>query len=302
MVTGQPGDLRVLEMKQSHLETRLSRRLQDHAARLLDGYESSLELSPHTMKTCLFPLDARRIDMRIVLGRRHQLDRPAEMRSCFLELPSVDQDGREIMVHARRSEVLRPCPGQLKLEGFPEQLFGGLQISCLPRETPVMELHLRQIPTPGAADLQEARREIQVDGGCTLIVSQRLIRLRDVPLVAKDAPVLWSEQIEKPLATGLEDRQGQGLGCGLISPTICEISVSRSGNDIVVSWSADPGRRVVIYDVKSCGDRVVVGTVEGTTSFLHEGAALSPTPFNYRVTNVNACGEEIDFCGTTNCP
>jgi hypothetical protein len=37
-------------------------------------------------------------------------------------------------------------------------------------------------------------------------------------------------------------------------------------------------------------------------SLMRDGAALSPADFNYRVTFVDACGEEVPFCGATDCP
>jgi hypothetical protein len=35
---------------------------------------------------------------------------------------------------------------------------------------------------------------------------------------------------------------------------------------------------------------------------VHEGAALTDDAFNYRVTFVDDCGNELAFCGTTDCP
>jgi hypothetical protein len=59
----------------------------------------------------------------------------------------------------------------------------------------------------------------------------------------------------------------------------------------------------VIYRVSGCGapQQVKLGTSEGN-SFLHVGAALSSQSFNYRVTYVDACGDEVGFCGATDCP
>jgi hypothetical protein len=97
---------------------------------------------------------------------------------------------------------------------------------------------------------------------------------------------------------------GQGCSgpvCNFNPPNICTIHVDRSGDDIVVSWSTDPGRQVIVYNVTGCDEEMRVGTVDGGTSFVHEGAALSSEPFNYRITSVNNCGEEMPICGTTDC-
>jgi hypothetical protein len=87
--------------------------------------------------------------------------------------------------------------------------------------------------------------------------------------------------------------------------TLCTIDVERSGNDdILVDWSANPvGTRAVIYQVNGCGTsaRYKLGTSEGNT-FLHENAVLSTQPFSYRVTFVDECGNEVGFCGATDCP
>ena len=86
--------------------------------------------------------------------------------------------------------------------------------------------------------------------------------------------------------------------------TLCQIGVNKSGDDIVVNWTTGTilDSRVVIYNVKSCSDLVKIGTVDGGTSFVHEEAALSSEAFHYRVTFVDSCGEEIAFCGQTDCP
>jgi hypothetical protein len=96
---------------------------------------------------------------------------------------------------------------------------------------------------------------------------------------------------------------GQGCeGCGFVFPGPCQIHVHKSDDDIVVDWGADVGRRVVVYQVTGCGEMIKVGTVENASSFVHENAALSPDPFSYRVTSVDACGAEIAFCNATDCP
>jgi hypothetical protein len=99
-----------------------------------------------------------------------------------------------------------------------------------------------------------------------------------------------------------------GAACLVCSPppaqTLCSIHVTRSGDDVVVDWSANPvPNRAVVYRVNGCDpvDSVRIGTATGT-SFVHENAALSPESFNYRVTTVDDCGNEVPFCGATDCP
>jgi hypothetical protein len=95
---------------------------------------------------------------------------------------------------------------------------------------------------------------------------------------------------------------GQGCsGCGLTLPGPCALHVGKSGDDIIVDWGTDVGRRVIVYRIDGCGESIKLGTVESGSSFVHVGAALSPEAFNYRVTSVDACGSEIDFCGVTDC-
>ncbi len=85
--------------------------------------------------------------------------------------------------------------------------------------------------------------------------------------------------------------------------TLCQISVSREGDDVRIDWSTNPvAGRAVVYRITGCGtqDRVKLGTSDGN-SFLHESAAASNEFFQYRVTFVDACGNELPFCGTTDC-
>jgi hypothetical protein len=86
--------------------------------------------------------------------------------------------------------------------------------------------------------------------------------------------------------------------------TLCEISVNRDRDDIVVDWGVNPvGTRAVIYHVSGCdsSERIKLGTTLDSF-FVHEAAALSNDAFNYRVTFVDKCGNEQAFCGTTDCP
>jgi hypothetical protein len=98
--------------------------------------------------------------------------------------------------------------------------------------------------------------------------------------------------------------EGQGCNdpaCGFPPPNLCAIHVSLSGDDVVVEWSTDPGRRVMVYAVSGCDEEMLLGTVDGGTSFVHENAALATDSFNYRITTVDDCGEEMPFCGATDC-
>ena len=94
-----------------------------------------------------------------------------------------------------------------------------------------------------------------------------------------------------------------GQGCNSCAPVanVCTISVARSGDDAVISWSGLAGPRRVIYRLTGCGEKLKLGTTEGT-SFVHEKALLSDEPFFYQVTTVDACGVEQPFCGETDCP
>jgi len=86
--------------------------------------------------------------------------------------------------------------------------------------------------------------------------------------------------------------------------TLCQISIERDRDDVVVDWSVNPvGTRAVVYHVFGCdeSERIKLGTTLDS-SFTHVGAALSLDAFNYRVTFVDECGNELAFCGTTDCP
>jgi len=87
-------------------------------------------------------------------------------------------------------------------------------------------------------------------------------------------------------------------------PTLCSVSVHRSGDDIRLDWAGKPaGARAVIYHVSGCdaSQRVKVGTTTDDF-FVHENAALALESRNYRVTFVDPCGNEAEFCGGNDCP
>ncbi len=73
------------------------------------------------------------------------------------------------------------------------------------------------------------------------------------------------------------------------------ILVDRSGDDILLDWAADPvvatSYNVYLLSGEDFSQAIRAGS---TTSkgFVHAGAALAPENFFYRVTAVNACGQE----------
>ena len=62
------------------------------------------------------------------------------------------------------------------------------------------------------------------------------------------------------------------------------------------------GRRAAVYHVGGCGESIQLGSTTGS-SFVHEGAAIWPESFNYRITFIADCGKEtdLDACVTTAC-
>jgi len=89
---------------------------------------------------------------------------------------------------------------------------------------------------------------------------------------------------------------GQGcVGCAQPVGVVGTIFVDRAGGDVVIDWIADPvaGSRFAVYALGGATFDVPVrvGTVDGRV-FVHEGAALSSSDFYYRVTAIDACGNE----------
>ena len=93
----------------------------------------------------------------------------------------------------------------------------------------------------------------------------------------------------------LLDRNQGCTGCSLPVGEVGTILVSRSGDDVVLDWTADPvnGTRFAVYQVFGTGfsETIRVGTADGKT-FVHEGAALSGEDFYYRVSAIDDCGNE----------
>ncbi len=92
----------------------------------------------------------------------------------------------------------------------------------------------------------------------------------------------------------LLDRNQGCTGCP--SPaTVGTILVRRSGDDVVLDWTGDPvqATRYAVYKLTGAGlvEAVRIGTTTAKT-FVHEDAAPAPESFFYRVSAINACGEE----------
>jgi len=91
---------------------------------------------------------------------------------------------------------------------------------------------------------------------------------------------------------------GQGCqGCALPAIAVQSIRVDRAGDDVLLDWSDDPapGTRFVVYKFSGAGlaEALRVGSTSAR-SFVHEGAALATEDFFYRVTAVDACGNESE--------
>ncbi len=89
-------------------------------------------------------------------------------------------------------------------------------------------------------------------------------------------------------------------GCSGCTTPVAEVGtfrISRSGNDVVLDWTADAvsATRYAVYRVFGSGfsDAVRIGTSD-TKTFVHEGAALSAEDFYYRVSAIDACGNESE--------
>jgi hypothetical protein len=86
-------------------------------------------------------------------------------------------------------------------------------------------------------------------------------------------------------------------GCTTPVDGVGGIEVSRSGDDVLIDWNADPvqGSRFVVYSLNGPGftDGLRIGSADGR-DFVHEGAVSAGESFFYRVTAVDACGNESD--------
>jgi Zn-dependent metalloprotease len=88
--------------------------------------------------------------------------------------------------------------------------------------------------------------------------------------------------------------QGCG-GCSIPVDTVGTIHLNRSGDDVVLDWTADPveATRFVIYKLTGpdFSESVRIGSTDQRT-FAHVGAAMANESFYYRVTAVDSCGNE----------
>jgi hypothetical protein len=89
---------------------------------------------------------------------------------------------------------------------------------------------------------------------------------------------------------------GQGcIGCPLPVQIVGTISLDRSGDDVVLDWTADPvsATRYIVHKLggPTLGEAIAIGTTD-TKSFVHEGASLAGENFFYRVTAVDSCANE----------
>ena len=93
----------------------------------------------------------------------------------------------------------------------------------------------------------------------------------------------------------LVDRNQGCIDCSLPAPSVTTILMDRVDEDAILDWTADPapGTRFVVYGLSGpdFSEAVRLGTSD-TRTFIHEGAATAEQPFNYRVTAVDACGNE----------
>lgn len=93
------------------------------------------------------------------------------------------------------------------------------------------------------------------------------------------------------------DRNQGCTGCPTPAAEVGTFRISRSGNDVVLDWAADPvsATRYAVYRVFGPGftESVRIGTSD-TKSFVHEGGALSAEDFYYRVSAIDACGNESE--------
>ncbi len=92
----------------------------------------------------------------------------------------------------------------------------------------------------------------------------------------------------------------QGQGCSICPPspsTVGTILLGQSGDDVLLDWTDDPvqGSRFIVYRITDplVGEDggIRIGSTTDRT-FTHEAAGLSGEAFSYRVTAVDACGNE----------
>jgi hypothetical protein len=94
------------------------------------------------------------------------------------------------------------------------------------------------------------------------------------------------------------DRDQGCFDCPLPVAAVGTIHARREGDDVVLDWTADPapGTRFVVYALSgpTFSSAVRIGATDGR-SYRHEGAALAPIDFAYRVSAIDGCGNESDL-------
>jgi len=92
----------------------------------------------------------------------------------------------------------------------------------------------------------------------------------------------------------IDRRQGCNV-CSLPVTPVGTILVDRSGDDVVLDWTADPasGTRFVVYRLSGStfDEALRIGTTNGR-SFVDPGAMLSGENLAYRVSAIDSCGNE----------
>jgi hypothetical protein len=94
------------------------------------------------------------------------------------------------------------------------------------------------------------------------------------------------------------DRNQGCTGCALPMGTVGKILARREGADVVLDWTTDPapGARFAVYLLSGpqFQTAVRIGTTD-TRTFRHEGAATLPSDLAYRVSAIDACGNESSY-------
>jgi Zn-dependent metalloprotease len=93
----------------------------------------------------------------------------------------------------------------------------------------------------------------------------------------------------------LLDRDQGCAGCATPAEKVTTILVDKSGDDVVIEWTADPvsATRYVVYKLTGSEFEIEtrIGSTDGKT-FVHEGAMLSGEDFYYRISAIDTCGNE----------
>jgi len=154
-----------------------------------------------------------------------------------------------------------------------------------------------------SSDAGQSWSELDSTAGSTGGWQQRQIHLAEFTSITSGMRIqfLAMDQNGSPsiVEAAIDDLEivGPSAGCTGCLPTapVGTIYVNRSGDDVVLSWTADPvsAPRYVAYRVAgpAYDQPVRIGSTSGR-SFTHENAALLPEAIFYFVSAVNACGQE----------